>query len=244
MCFMEKAAPKALIEPARSKKDIPLPADALFVFTPEDMPLMKAQWSSARRAQRLFLSDVVLCPGEGPAVALVGPVIGAPQAVLLLEKMIVLGVRRVIAYGWCGSLQPHVSIGDVVMPVAVHSEEGTSAHYPIPEAPAPSPSLLRRLEAALHSDGHFAVHKGSVWSTDAPYRETEDKVRFFQERGVLGVDMEMSALFTVAAFRGIDLAGVLVVSDDLSRLTWRHGFRDPRFQETRKRLPVLLRRLF
>lgn len=241
---MEKVAPRALIEPARSKKDIPLPADGFLVFTSEDMAGMKAQWASARRVRRLFLSDVVVCTGEEPPVALVGPVIGAPQAVLVLEKIIALGVHRVIAYGWCGSLQPRVSIGDVLVPETAHSEEGTSAHYPIPEAPAPSPGLLRRLEAALRSDGNLTVHKGAVWSTDAPYRETEEKVRFFQERGVLGVDMEMSALFTVAAFRGIDLAGVLVVSDDLSRLTWRHGFRDPRFRETRKRLPALLRRLF
>ncbi|WP_448384215.1 nucleoside phosphorylase [Desulfosoma sp.] len=241
---MEKAGSKALIDPARSKKDIALPADAFLVFTPEDMTLMKAQWASCRRAQRLFLSDVFLCLDDGPPVALVGPAIGAPQAVLVLEKMIALGARRVIAYGWCGSLQPHVFIGHVVLPEAVHSEEGTSAHYPISEAPSPSPDLLRRLEAALKSDAHLTVHKGSVWSTDAPYRETEEKVLFYQQKGVLGVDMEMSALFTAAAFRGIDLAGVLVVSDDLSHLTWRHGFRDPRFQETRKRLPERLRRLF
>jgi len=241
---MEKAGSRALIEPARSKKDIPLPADAFLVFTPEDMTLMKAQWASCRRAQRLFLSDVFLCLGDGPPVACVGPVIGAPQAVLVLEKMIALGVRRVIAYGWCGSLQPHVSIGHVVLPEAVHSEEGTSAHYPILGAPAPSPGLLQRLEAALQADAHLTVHRGSVWSTDAPYRETEEKVRAFQHRGVLGVDMEMSALFTAAAFRGIDLAGVLVVSDDLSHLTWRHGFGDPRFQETRNRLAERLRCLF
>lgn len=241
---MEKAASKALIEPARSKKDVSLPADAFLVCTPEDMTLLKTQWASCHRAQRLFLSDVVLCTGEGPPVALVGPVIGAPQAVLVLEKMIVLGVRRVIVYGWCGSLQPHVSIGHVVLPDAVHSEEGTSLHYPIPGAPGPSPGLLRRLEATLRSDAHLTVHIGSVWSTDAPYRETEEKVRFFQERGVLGVDMEMSALFTAAAFRRIDLAGVLVVSDDLSHLRWRHGFGDSRFRETRKRVPEKLRRLF
>ncbi len=241
---MESAASRALIEPRRSKKDVLLPTDAFIVFTAEDMNRMKAQVASARRVQRLFLSDVVLCDGEGPSFALVGPVIGAPQAVLVLEKMIVLGVRRVIAYGWCGSIQPQVSIGDVVIPEGAHCDEGTSAHYPIPGAPAPCASLVQRLEAALRSSANLTVHKGSVWSTDAPYRETEEKVRFFQQKGVLAVEMEMSALFTVAAFRAIDLAGILVVSDDLSRFTWRHGFRDPRFQQTRKHLPPLLCRLF
>ena len=194
--------------------------------------------------RRLFLTDVAIGTGDGSPVALVGPMIGAPQAVLVLEKIIALGVRRVIAYGWCGSLQPHVAIGDVVLPDGAHSEEGTSAHYPILSSPAPSAGLLRHLETTLRSDPSLTVHKGPVWSTDAPYRETEDKVRLYQRMGVLCVDMEMSALFTVATFRGIDLAGVLVVSDDLSQLKWRHGFRNPRFQEMRKRLPRLLKSLF
>jgi hypothetical protein len=41
--------------------------------------------------------------------------------------------------------------------------------------------------------------------------------------------METSALFTVGGCRGIEVAALLVVSDDLSSLTWRPGFKDPRF---------------
>lgn len=240
---MEKPFPTALIEPTRSRKDMALPLHAFLVFTPQDLALMKAQWPHRHQEQRLFLSKVVVAQGHGSAVALVGPMIGAPQAVLVLEKIIVLGVRRVVALGWCGSLQPHVAVGDVVLPVSAYSEEGTSPHYPLGAPATAASGLLQQIEAALRTDEEFAVHKGSVWSTDAPYRETEDKVRFYQEKGVLGVDMEMSALLTVAAFRGIELAGVLVVSDDLSQLRWRHGFRDPRFQRTRKRLPELLQHL-
>ncbi len=239
---MEKPVSKALIEPTRSRKDIPLPADAFLVFTHQDMALMKSLWPQRHQRPSLFLSEVLVGEGDGSPVALVGPMIGSPQAVLVLEKMIALGVRRVIAYGWCGSLQPHVLIGDVVLPEAAYSEEGTSPHYPISIPPTPSRTLIQIIEKTLQKEKDFTVHKGFVWSTDAPYRETEEKVRFYQEKGVLGVDMETSALFTVAAFRGIDLAAVLVVSDDLSHLRWRHGFRDARFQQTRKRLPELLRK--
>lgn len=240
---MEKSLSKALIEPTLSSKDISLPSHAFLVFTLQDLALMKAQWPHRYQGQRLFLSEVVVVGDHEVSVALVGPMIGAPQAVLVLEKIIVLGVRRVVALGWCGSLQPHVAVGDVVLPVSAYSEEGTSPHYPLDTLGTASCKLLQQIEATLRTDEEFAVHKGSVWSTDAPYRETEDKVRLYQEKGALGVDMEMSALLTVAAFRGIELAGVLVVSDDLSQLRWRHGFRDPRFQRTRKRLPELLRHL-
>jgi purine-nucleoside phosphorylase len=75
-----------------------------------------------------------------------------------------------------------------------------------------------------------------VWSTDAPFRETVGKVLGYQKQGVLAVDMEISALFTVADFRGIELAAALTVSDELHDLAWKHGFREPRFKRTREML--------
>jgi purine-nucleoside phosphorylase len=93
---------------------------------------------------------------------------------------------------------------------------------------------MEKLRAALKGEG-MPFKQGPVWTTDAPYRETADKVKRYQTDGVLGVDMETSALFTVAAFRGIQAASLLVVSDDLSRLKWRHGFREKNFLESREK---------
>jgi purine-nucleoside phosphorylase len=68
------------------------------------------------------------------------------------------------------------------------------------------------------------VRPGTIWTTDAPYRETAEKVRAYGERGILGVEMEMSALMAVAAYRRIRMAGLLVVSDELFEMRWRSGF--------------------
>ena len=68
------------------------------------------------------------------------------------------------------------------------------------------------------------IHRGLVWTTDALYRETASKVAYYQRKGILAVEMEMSALLTVAAYRGVSLAGLLTVSDELSSLKWKHGF--------------------
>jgi purine-nucleoside phosphorylase len=82
--------------------------------------------------------------------------------------------------------------------------------------------------------------QGPIWTTDAPYRETIDKLKELQAQGVLGVDMETSAVFTVSTFRGIEAAALLIVSDDLSKMTWRHGFRDPKFLQARKQVVQFL----
>jgi purine-nucleoside phosphorylase len=75
----------------------------------------------------------------------------------------------------------------------------------------------------------IVFHAGAVWSTDGVYRETREKVETFQRAGVLAVEMEISALFSVARFRGVELGGILVVSDELSSFVWRPGFKDDRF---------------
>jgi purine-nucleoside phosphorylase len=62
---------------------------------------------------------------------------------------------------------------------------------------------------------------GPVWSTDAFYRETRGLIRSCQAQGVLGIDLELAALFAVGRFRGIAIVALLVVSDELFTSTWQ-----------------------
>lgn len=224
-----------VIEPKKGRREESLPSVAILVFSPEDLASFTACFSqSLKRTHKLYLSEVFTGVCEGASIALAGPMLGAPQTILVLEKMIALGARKFIAFGWCGSLRSDVRIGDIVLPSGAVSEEGTSGHYPGVEC-APSHELFHSLKSALRSTG-LAIHEGAVWSTDAPFRETCAKVKAFRSQGVLSVDMETSALFAVSRFRGVDLAVVLVVSDDLSGLKWVHGFKDASFHESRKRV--------
>ena len=59
------------------------------------------------------------------------------------------------------------------------------------------------------------------------------------EEGVLAVEMEVSALFTVARFRSIRLAAALIVSDDLHTLKWLHGFKDAKFHLAREKMVAI-----
>lgn len=174
-------------------------------------------------------------PRPPRTLALAGPVLGAPQAVMALEKLIALGARRVLLVGWTGSLRADLKPGDILLPDWAASEEGTSRHYVSEPDPRVHPRFLADLGRALEGSG-IPYRVGPVWTTDAPYRETWDKIRTFQSRGIWGVDMETSAFYTVGAFRGIETAALLMVSDDLSGEAWRHGFRDPRFQQRRKQI--------
>jgi purine-nucleoside phosphorylase len=185
------------------------------------------------------IRHIVDCPvreglWQGRAVTLAGPAPGAPYAVMVLEKLIALGVQKVIAFGWCGSLRHEARIGALIVPDAAYSEEGTSRHYPVGDwEPVPDSDLCRVVQTQLAGAG-VAFQRGRVWTTDAIYRETREKVLSYGGQGMLAVEMEMSALFTVARYRGVALAGLLAVSDELFTLTWRHGLREQAFRHSRR----------
>lgn len=177
-------------------------------------------------------------PDRRPGLTIAGPVLGAPFAAMMLETLIVWGAETVFFLGWCGAVSPALSIGDVVVPDSALIDEGTSRHY----RPSGAPDLVHPTEAALDKVlgsldvAEIPFHRGSIWTTDAIFRETRDVMAGHQKNGVLAVEMEFSALCAISRFRGTAVAGALVVSDRLADFIWEPGFRNPRFIDSRKRL--------
>lgn len=153
--------------------------------------------------------------------------IGAPVAALLMEELIVRGVRRFLSVGHVGALDTDVPFGSVIVPTRAIRDEGTSHHYLEPDTYVDvSPSLLADIEASLEDAG-VDYHAGPNWTTDAPFRETAAEVERYREAGVLTVDMELSATLAVAEYRNVEAGGLFTVSDYLGDGEW-----EPRFRET------------
>lgn len=233
----------AVIQPRRGKNDPALGPDALMVVISQDLTRL-----SKIRPMEVFdqgFFKIFRMKGKTNAgLSLAGPFLGAPQAAMVMEKIIALGANRICVFGWCGSLQPDLNIGDFVIPLHAVAEEGTSGHYPIgKKTPGTAPELNRVLEKRLDHHG-LPFRKGTIWTTDAPYRETASKVKTYRKKGVLAVEMEMSALMTLAVYRSVELSALLVVSDELFDLKWHRGFSSPVFKERCERAGNLLLRLF
>ncbi len=150
--------------------------------------------------------------------------IGAPASVMLFEELIGLGARTLLLAGATGSLQPDVTVGSYVVATGALREEGTSLHYVSPDhRPSAEGAATGALIAAAKASDR-AVHAGRIWTTDAPYREFTGKVRAYAAEGVLGVDMETSALMTLAEYRGVDIGILLTVSDHVFDPDWQNIF--------------------
>ena len=210
----------------KGKKDPNLAPDALMVMIPSELRFLAQKTGAKKTAfSDMRLYDLYRAKGKSQSsITLAGPFIGAPHAVMGLEKLIALGAKRVLMLGWCGSLQPSLKIGDLVIPTHAIPEEGTSPHYPTsPENPPSDAELNRILETTL-KEIKTPFTKGPIWTTDAIYRETPEKVTAYQQQNILAVEMEVSALLAVSSFRSVQLAALLVVSDELSQLKWVPGF--------------------
>ncbi|MBM9511755.1 nucleoside phosphorylase [Desulfogranum marinum] len=223
---------QCIVNPVRDKRDPELPPLGIFAVNPTDafnFPALAEMYG----LQQHFLFHSKLYSSD--RFFLAGPAVGAPMAAMCLEKCIALGARYVIVYGWCGAVCDLLASGDVFLPTSGFSEEGTSDHYPGAGNFAPDVNLMGNVNKALSQAG-YNTKQGPVWTIDAVYRETKAKVRYFGEQGALGVDMEYTALSAVAAFRGISLAAVMLVSDELYHEKWRPQFNRKTFRRKTKQL--------
>lgn len=184
------------------------------------------------KAEGYFGGQVSYLEETGGRVAIVGRFgVGSPAAAVMLEELVAWGVKRFISVGTAGSLVADLPPGSLLLCDGAIRDEGTSYHYAPEGVPAlPSPGLTDRLGRELTARG-LPHRRGSTWTTDAIYRETVGEVEKFRGQGVLVAEMEASALFTVAAYRKVDLAACFSVSDTLAELAWRPEFHAETTQE-------------
>lgn len=146
--------------------------------------------------------------------------IGAPACVVQYEELFAMGLERLVVFGTCGVLDASIASLAIVIPDAAVRDEGTSYHYLRPSREVPvNPKHREAFYALLESHGYSYV-TGKVWTTDAPYRETRDKVARRRAEGCVCVDMECSAIAALAAFRGKDVFQFFYAADNLDSAVW------------------------
>jgi len=182
------------------------------------------------RDGRIDLFRYALLPACEEKTAVAGPALGAPAAALLMERLVPEGVEEILLFSVCGSLDPALRIGNLFLPTGGIREEGTSLLYREGPVPPPSPRLTEKIRSACRVQGQ-TLKEGVIWTTDAPGRETPEKVAQYQERGALTVDMEFTAVATVADYHGIGFAALMVISDERRPEEPRIGFHTNRFRE-------------
>ena len=155
---------------------------------------------------------------------------GAAYAAIKFEEMISLGAKEFVSIGTAGTIQEHISIGDVIFAESALRDEGVSNHY-LPQSDFITANDSFNKNYLEFLQRHYKTQVGPTWTTQAIYRETEAEVSCYQKQGVLCVEMEAATLMSIAKFRKVSFAPVFVVSDSLAKKDWEPHFRSPVVQE-------------
>jgi purine-nucleoside phosphorylase len=161
--------------------------------------------------------------------------IGAPLAVLSLERLIISGAKEITILGFCGALNQNLQVGDAVSIVKAYSEEGTSSHYFSNRSVYRAGNGLRKKNEHFLKKEDLPFHIGTIVSTDAPYRESHTWLKQKQTKGIDCVDMETSAVFSLAEYYQISASALMLVSDKLNYSRHRFKFHSSELETAIKR---------
>ena len=201
----------------KSYAKIKFPKKIILVYQKNLIEYFKRKYKGHYKRHRIVCGEIYIMKDIG-VVKVSG--VGAPVAAMIVDELIPWGIKEVLNVGCAGGL---IEKTNFLCNKAVR-DEGTSHHYIKNSRYAyPDKELFEKLKKVLDKN-KVEYQIAPTWSIDAPYRETKKEVKHYQKKGIGTVEMEASAVFTVAEFRKIKAAALFTVSDLLTKDKW-----DPHF---------------
>ena len=150
----------------------------------------------------------------GKRISVMGSGMGMPTLSIYVNELISeYQVKTLIRVGTCGAFQPDLKIGDIVL-ASTDSQMNKLRFKGMDYAPAASFELLLKAYQVAKERG-IDVRVGGMLAGDTFYHDDPDWWKIWAEYGALAVEMESSALYTLAAKFKVDALSILTVSDSL-----------------------------
>lgn len=154
---------------------------------------------------------------KGKRISVQGTGMGIPSVSIYLNELITsYKAKNLIRIGSCGSMQPDIKIRDVVLAMSASTDSHINKirFNGMDYAPTANFNLLKRAhDIALEKD--IPIKVGSVLTTDTFYHDAPNSWKHWANYGVLAVEMETAALYTLAAKFKVNALSILTVSDSL-----------------------------
>ncbi|MBD7957897.1 purine-nucleoside phosphorylase [Microbacterium sp. Sa4CUA7] len=156
---------------------------------------------------------------QGTRVSVQGSGMGQPSMAIYANEMFeAYDVQTVVRVGSCGALTENLAMRDIIIANGACTDSGINRirFHGLDYAPVADFSLLRAaVEASEREPVASAVHVGLLLSSDQFYSTRPELNEPFVRHGVLGVEMETSGLYTLAAYYGRRALSICTVSDNL-----------------------------
>ena len=154
---------------------------------------------------------------EGQKVSVMGTGMGVPSVSIYVHELInEYDVKKLIRIGSCGGMQESLSLRDIIIAIsastnsAVNKKRFNGMDY----APTADFKLLKTaIEKSIELN--IPHQAGNVLTSDLFYNDDTNEWKLWASFGVLAVEMETSALYTIASKFGVQALSILTVSDSL-----------------------------
>ena len=195
-----------LLREARRQKGLPARnVPAICILDPDgDIGRLLVATGRARVSPdwACYHTELLLFEEAGMEMGLVRCAVGASYAVLVAEELFATGCQLLVSVTSAGQIADDFGTPPYfVLIEQAWRDEGTSHHYLPPAGRAAlRPDMLQCLGGVFRGSS-VRVHTGTVWTTDAPFRETASAIDFYRQQGVAAVEMEAAALYAFAEAR-------------------------------------------
>lgn len=153
---------------------------------------------------------------KGNRISVQGTGMGVPSiAIYINELMQSYDVQNLIRVGTCGAIQKDVKVRDVIlaMSASTDSQMNRNTFSGVDYAPTATFDLLKKAYDAGVEKG-LDLKVGNVFTADMFYNDNAELEKW-AEYGILAVEMESAALYTLAAKYNRNALTVLTVSDHI-----------------------------
>ena len=154
---------------------------------------------------------------QGKRVSVQGTGMGIPSISIYVHELInEFGVKNLIRVGTCGALQPELELRDLILAMSSSTNSAVNRlrFGGMDFAPTASFRLLKRAYDVA-ADRGFEVHVGPILTSDSFYNDDPEAWKLWASYGILAVEMETTALYSLAAKFGVEALTILTVSDSL-----------------------------
>jgi DeoD family purine-nucleoside phosphorylase len=161
---------------------------------------------------------------KGEPVSVQATGMGCPSASIVTEELIQLGAKNLLRVGTCGGYHRDLQLGDLIVATAATPQDGTvsSLTQGVPYAPAAHFDVVHAAHHAAENAGR-RTFVGPIVSSDLFYDPEDEPAILWSNLGILAVEMEAAAIFTIAAMRGVRAGCLLTVSDTIGAEVVRIG---------------------
>jgi len=156
---------------------------------------------------------------KGKRISVQGTGMGIPSISIYATELIKdYGVKNLIRIGSCGAIKPEINLRDIILAEGASTDSQTNklvfggADF---AAIANFDLLLKAYNVV--KEKKMNVHVGNVLSSDIFYSDDPNFWKIWAKYGVLAIDMEATALYSIAAKFGVNALTILTVSDQIVR---------------------------